>query len=76
MPPFGIEAFMEAGIIIGVVTHTVLEEAIERQHMSIFGMSLIERYEHIKEEAQLRGNYEFFDRPAWERMGKQLDKLS
>ncbi|MBN3562929.1 hypothetical protein [Aliamphritea spongicola] len=68
----GIKAFMEAGVITEVVTTKDLEDIIERQHMSAFGMTLDERYQKRMAEAQEKGDFEFFDKPAWERQGKRV----
>ncbi len=69
----GIKAFMEAGVITEVVTHEDLEAIIARQHMSAFGMTLDERYQQRMEEAQEKGDFEFFDQPAWVRQGKRVN---
>jgi hypothetical protein len=63
----GIEAFMEAGILSGVVNHSELQSVIADEHMSVFGMTRQERLQMLREEALGKGDYAFFDTPTWQR---------
>lgn len=63
----GIEAFMEAGLLLGAVTRAELDSSIDLQHRTVFGMSLGERQQSEKLEANAQGNYVSFDISAWQR---------
>lgn len=72
----GIEAFMEAGLLLGAVTRAELDSLIELQHKTVFGMSLGERQQSEKLEAHAQGNYVSFDTPAWQRQKVKIPSLS
>nr|WP_320136648.1 hypothetical protein [uncultured Amphritea sp.] len=70
-----IEAFMEAGLLLGDVTQLELDQLIDIQHKAVFGMSLQERWQANRLVAYDRKNYAVFDAPSWQRQGLKVPDL-
>ena len=62
-----IEAFMEAGLILGAVNKPELEKVISDEHVDVFGISRQDRMQKAKDEALVKGDFAFFDTPTWQR---------
>jgi len=66
---YGIEVFIEAGIVSDLITKEELQPIIDRHHMDVFGRTIEQQRQHRGLEAAAEGDYSEFDRPAWERQG-------
>ncbi|WP_432472807.1 hypothetical protein [Amphritea sp. HPY] len=72
----GVEAFMEAGLLLEGVTQSELESVINEQHKAVFGLSLGERQRSDILSAHSTGNYAAFDTPAWQRKKVKIPEQS
>lgn len=59
----GILAFIEAGIALGAVTQSELEEVIDEQHMDVFCVSRQERLQNARGKFLEVEELAFFDTP-------------
>jgi hypothetical protein len=63
-----IDGFIEAGLLIRLITKQELQEIIDEQHMDIFGETRQERREKLRSKSEVAEiNWDVYDSPAIQR---------
>lgn len=69
---YGIDVFIEAGIVSGLTNMDELQTTIDEHHWNVFGQTRQQRRLDLKINAAAEGDYSELDRPAWERQGVMI----
>lgn len=69
---YGIDVFIEAGIVSGLTNKEELQPIIDKHHWNVFKQTIQQRRQDLTINAAAEGKYSKLDSPAWERQGVKI----